>query len=1049
VTSWPPSGGSGPYASGGVPTLAGTDDGVATLGPTSGGGELETSAGQLRSDGHEAAPAAGEHIGAFIVQRVLGTGAMGVVVLARDPELDRPVAIKLLAPHYGNGEVARQRLVREAQAVARLSHPNVIAVHQVGTHGDRVYMVMEYVDGGTLRQWLHAQPRSVAEILGVYRQAAHGLAAAHAAGLVHRDFKPDNVLIGLDGRVRVSDFGLVTPSGDSSGPSGPPIGGSDVRLTQTGAVLGTPAYMAPEQFAGLPVDARADQFAMCVALFEALYGVRPFSGDNVGQLYAAIAGGRMVSPTRTDVPASVHGAVVRGLDVEPDARHPSMQALAAALVAVAPAPVRAGPPVALAVGGLVAVLAVAGGLGLWLWRGADPPVSPVVSPPVAEAGSDDGGVNEGADTGAALAGCPDEDAPLPGIWDPARRESLRRAFAETGYALAGEAATRTIQAADDYTAAIAALRRQACAKSHPTDDPQVAQLGAACLQDAATALGGVTDGLIDSPSIERVNVAADLLDALPVVGDCADAETLAVRPAEPTDAQLPQVQRARRLMWTVAVMMQAQEVKVATETLETAKQAALPAAYLPVAAELQSMEGTLRLVKQDMRGAETLLREAIQTAVRAEHPAAEADAAIGLLRTVGHDPARLDEALQIVAQARDALARARAPHVAWALETSVAALYEASGRVSDAEASYSRALQTLTEMDPPKDSDRAYVLTRRAASLRALGRLTEAEKDYEAALSLYAKVLGDAHPLRVGALVGYATLLMQMGRFPDASAQVDEAQRLLEAAGTDLGFGVEVMWLRASVAEQLGTPADVVAALEDAVRRYERTPSLRIPRAHLMMRLGAALLRTGQAEEADEALAKAVTALDVVKAPMDAAAILRMRGEAAFAMGELEIAERRLAAALQLTERGVGVLHPAMAAAHVALGEMQMLRGNCVRASESFSDALEVRAKTGVAADADLAKIYLGEANCAVEDGRLAAGKRALADADRAITDHALAADVQARADLVRAKVQWAEGDAEAAHKSAIAAREGFSGLGPSYAPSAKIVQDWLDAHAG
>ena len=197
----------------------------------------------------------GATYGRFVVIGVLGSGGMGVVLSAYDPKLDRNVALKLLRPEVWSAASggARERLQREAQAMARLSHPNVVTVYEAGQVGDREFLAMELVDGETLRAWQRAEPRAWRDALAIYIAAGRGLAAAHAAGLVHRDFKPDNVLIGRDGRPRVGDFGLVSV-------------GAEPRT-----VRGTPAYMAPEQWsAAEDIDARADQFSFCVALWEAI-----------------------------------------------------------------------------------------------------------------------------------------------------------------------------------------------------------------------------------------------------------------------------------------------------------------------------------------------------------------------------------------------------------------------------------------------------------------------------------------------------------------------------------------------------------------------------------------------------------------------------------------------------------------------------------------------------------------------------------------------------------------------------------------------------------
>ncbi|MEK7315198.1 MAG: serine/threonine-protein kinase, partial [Candidatus Eisenbacteria bacterium] len=239
----------------------------------------------------------GALLGRYVILRHIGSGGMGVVYQAYDPKLDRQIVVKLLRPGGGaasTSEAARVRLAREAQALAKLAHPNVVTVYDVGAVDDEVYIAMEFVDGVTLHDWLKAQRRSRSEIVQAFLAAGRGLAAAHRAGLVHRDFKPDNVLVSEDGRIRVLDFGLAmlekhephTPSvagqaGDALGTTAIDDGRGALRtpVTQVGARLGTPRYMAPEQHMGQEdVDARADQFGFCVALHHALYGVYPFAG---------------------------------------------------------------------------------------------------------------------------------------------------------------------------------------------------------------------------------------------------------------------------------------------------------------------------------------------------------------------------------------------------------------------------------------------------------------------------------------------------------------------------------------------------------------------------------------------------------------------------------------------------------------------------------------------------------------------------------------------------------------------------------------------------
>jgi hypothetical protein len=287
--------------------------------------------------------ARGTAVDRYVVLERLGAGGMGVVYAAYDPDLDRKVAIKFLRPQGvgGNDDRRRARLQREAQAIAKLSHPNVVSIFDVGVHDGQVFLAMEHLPGGTLARWLTSKKRSWREILETFVEIGHGLAAAHAEGLVHRDFKPDNVLLDRQDKPKVVDFGLVRLSApldeSTSSPGQTPVEGPPITpavaafagdLTRTGAMAGTPAYMAPEQFLGQPVSAQSDQFAYCVALFEALYGVRPFQGENVLLLAEAVLAHRLTPPPpNAAVPPWVRRVIERGLAVKPEARFPTMAEL--------------------------------------------------------------------------------------------------------------------------------------------------------------------------------------------------------------------------------------------------------------------------------------------------------------------------------------------------------------------------------------------------------------------------------------------------------------------------------------------------------------------------------------------------------------------------------------------------------------------------------------------------------------------------------------------------------------------------------------------------
>src|SRR5262245_44887211 len=216
---------------------------------------------------------------------------MGVVYKAHDPDLGRLVALKLV--HVGSTAARSTRLMREAQAIARVAHPNIVAIYDVGIVDEQVFIAMEYVEGPRLRDWMAAGPRSLREILHVFEQCARGLAAAHDAGLVHRDFKPENVLIGTDGRIRVVDFGLVRWAEGDDAPvlTEAAVLALDQSITPVGAAVGTPRYMSPEQIRAHPVGPAADQFSYFVCLYEAVTGQRPFLGDNMAVLMRAVTSG--------------------------------------------------------------------------------------------------------------------------------------------------------------------------------------------------------------------------------------------------------------------------------------------------------------------------------------------------------------------------------------------------------------------------------------------------------------------------------------------------------------------------------------------------------------------------------------------------------------------------------------------------------------------------------------------------------------------------------------------------------------------------------------
>jgi hypothetical protein len=498
-------------------------------------------------------------IGRFQIQRMLGAGGMGVVYAATDPQLGRTVALKLIQPTSA-GAHATERLLREAQAMARLQHPNVVAIHEAGVHGGQVFLTMEYVDGGTLDAWLRARPRGWHEVLGVLAQAGEGLAAAHAAGLVHRDFKPANVLMS-GARARISDFGLARSSvvaeelERTASDDALPL---DLPLTRTDVLLGTPAYMAPEQFRGAAATPASDQFSFAVVVYEALAGHRPFRGDTIGALLAAVERGEL-HPMKRGVPARVLTVLRRALAVDPARRWPDMPALLAALGGI-----RATPrPRALAVAGASALF----GLGALV-------ILAESEAPAAAAGPLD---------------C-DEAEPLRGVWDAARRGQVASAMsAETDLALAP---------IDVYAAEWQAARRAHC---DAAPDPE--GWTATCLADRRTALADFTQAVVEAPSFGGVaGLAASEL--LPALVDCAEpvdyralvseaprevrarawhlrlvnASAFGPRPATRETGFLPDAELARRFVTTVP---SAQDPRAAHEAWFSLLVAGLQGPLLP------------------------------------------------------------------------------------------------------------------------------------------------------------------------------------------------------------------------------------------------------------------------------------------------------------------------------------------------------------------------------------------------------------------------------------------------------------------------------------
>jgi serine/threonine protein kinase/tetratricopeptide (TPR) repeat protein len=803
----------------------------------------------------------------FRIERRLGAGGMGVVYLATDLTLGREVALKVHRAHGGF-----DRLQREAMAMARLAHPNVITVHEIGRIEDRLFVAMEYVAGRTLRDWMKA-PHSWREVLAMMREVGRGLIAAHDAGLVHRDFKPENVLVGPDGRPRVGDFGLVrvvsgppslpgdrsqpflraaefavtprvddrTPgTGPRTGPRGvvvaandddvaldqttaplpgaaPPSSGevrtadrparrgpdaatlvpADIstadpdpdRLTATGAVLGTPAYMAPEQFAGQVVDARADQFGFCVVLFEALYKVRPFPGRSHGEILRAIEGGQLRGGTRRG-PRWLRRIVERGLAADPAARFPSLQALQHAIDR-----------------GLRrrAIVAIGGGIA----------IGGVAAVAVALAS----GVRGPAGEPACLAAGGEINA----LWSPATRAELAStgaaADAEVGARIAGRVADRLDRLVGGYRD----VAVQAC-RAHDVDrrwDDELVARSRACLDQTLAAVRDV----VTFPLRTRrdLGVLAQQIAQVPDPQRCADPARLASLPR-------PAAGLVHNAVGVAALRALAE----------------LRTAHAPIAvreARLGRIAAVAAALGDPIVDVRVRLARALNAVARGDDATGEvlAKAAFQAARALGDDDGAVEASVLVIqalatVQRKFADARAwveitrgdvaRAPFYAAEFDTASATLAEREERFDDAIKDRRAAVKDFEDRRDTGSIEYAAALEQLATSLDAGGRSADAVPLFETAIALIEKLGGPDSPALFNPLSNATLALEATGRYQDAVQTGLRAGRLAEqwrallpaesVPNSLLNYGVAL--------DYAGHPLDAETAYLSARAGYQALP---------------------------------------------------------------------------------------------------------------------------------------------------------------------------------------------------------------------------------
>lgn len=550
-------------------------------------------------------------VGRYVLVREIGSGGMGVVYEARDPKLQRAVAIKLIRPRGlvpGSEASARALLLREARSMAALSHPNVLPIYDVGTEGRDVFLAMELVHGSTLRQWLRARTRSMDEIVSVLASAGHGLQAAHAAGLVHRDFKPSNVLVADGGRVFVMDFGLARGvTSASGGPTTSPDRGGSVSgdtSTQTGFAVGSPAYMSPQQHRGARPDPKADQWSFCVALHEAVYGALPFAETTIDALRVSIDRGLGPLP-KGPVPANVRRVIRTGLRADPQARFSTMAELLAVLQ-----PRARGRGVRWA-----GAIVVAGGAAAGL-----------VAVPQQPAGGCDDALERGHT-----------------IWNDARRAELAAHAQTSAPPWAPHVLRRTLASIDGYHAQWAEQQQEVC---HSVDSAEAALVSArlrtACLRTRVSGLGEALGVLGDLDGRAAVR-APSTIATLPRLADCDAIDRLAdsQRPGDPSDT--PAAAGVVRGLQRAQALRSVGEYSVALSTAVNARTEAEAMGATRLSVQLMKLMGSLYGDLGRFDESAAVLEEAVHTAEAAHLDREAARAAIVALFTEAR-AARLDEA---------------------------------------------------------------------------------------------------------------------------------------------------------------------------------------------------------------------------------------------------------------------------------------------------------------------------------------------------------------------------------------------------------------------
>lgn len=753
----------------------------------------------------------GDTVDRYVIVAALGSGGMGRVYSAYDPELDRKVAIKTLHRRDLEPFDTEAVLLHEAKALARLSHPNIVNVYDAGTQDDRLFIAMEFIEGETLRDWSAAKKRSWREVLDVFLAAGRGLAAAHAEGIIHRDFKPPNVMIGPADRVRVVDFGLARPveahqkfdhttellklpadSTASSGKTPLPIPDSidDPDDSDGKIVFGTPAFMAPEQLEGLPVDERCDQFSFCVALYAALYGLRPFAGKSMQEIHASIKAGDIREPRKIQGPHRLRRHLLKGLALYPGDRYASMAELLSVLEADRRLPRRR----AMALVGASGALAF-GALG---YLGALGTTSP--SP------------------------CTDAERHLDGVWDSSTRDELEAAFSATNRPYAADTWRSVSKMLDEYGERWVEMHREACEATRVQGEQseELLDLRMNCLERRRSALDALVR-LFSEADETVVLEAVRAVTSLPELAPCSNRGMLTSSVAPPRDEQTAErVEALRGQLDEVETLYQAARYDEARKTLVTVMSEALSLGYDPLIAEARLLQGMLRAKTGDAERARGALMEAVWASTAAADERTEARAWTSLVNVSGQ-LARYDEAREQARHAEAVLARlGDEPDIQQDLASHVATVHAARGDYGRALASYEKALSIAEEAFGSEDPRVGAVVNNLGTVHGTMGNHERALDYFERSHQLALELFGEHHPTTATALNNIAISHEHLGRYEVARGYYERALAVrVDALGEhhpDVG----------SSHHNLGSVLSQEGRREEALEQYQKSLAIHI-----------------------------------------------------------------------------------------------------------------------------------------------------------------------------------------------------------------------------